>query len=89
MERLAVPVLLGRDLPIDWMITQHLSDDELREILQKRQEQQFVVTTRARARREGVEEEQRLQEEALAQGQPRTINHRGAKTSEGGRHAGR
>ena len=73
VERLAVPVLLGRDLPIDWMIAQRLSDEELREILQKRQEQQFVVTTRARARREGAEEEQRLQEEALAQGQSRTI----------------
>ena len=72
-ERLAVPVLLGRDLLIDWMIAQHMSDEELREILQKRQEQQFVVTMRARARREGVKEEQRLQEEALAQGQPRTI----------------
>ena len=72
-ERLAVPVLLGRDLPIDWMIAQRLSDEELREILQKRHEQQFVVTTRARAQREGAEEEQRLQEEALAQGQSRTI----------------
>ena len=46
-ERLAVPVLLGRDLPIDRMIAQHLSDEELREILQKRQ--QFVVTTRVQA----------------------------------------
>ena len=55
------------------MIAQRLSDEELREILQKRQEQQFVVTTRARAQREGAEEEQRLQEEALAQGQSRTI----------------
>ena len=55
------------------MIAQHLSDEELREILQKRQEQQFVVTTRARAQREAAEEEQRLQEEALAQGQSRTI----------------
>ena len=72
-ERLAVLVLLGRDLPIDRMIAQRLSDEEFREILQKRQEQQFVVTTRARAQREGAEEEQRLQEEALAQGQSRTI----------------
>ena len=48
-EHLAVPVLLGRDLLIDWMIAQCLPDKELREILQKRQEQQFVVTTRARA----------------------------------------
>ena len=55
------------------MIAQRLSDEELREILQKRQEQQFVVTTRARAQREGAKEEQRLQEEALAQGQSRTI----------------
>ena len=68
-ERLAVPVLLGRDLPI----AQHLFNEDLREILQKRQAQQFVVTTRARARRERAEEEQRLQEEALAQGQSRTI----------------
>ena len=52
-ERLAVLVLLGRDLPIDRMIAQRLSDEEFREILQKRQEQQFVVTTRARAQREG------------------------------------
>ena len=73
VERLAVPVLLGRDLPTDRMIAQRLSDEELREILQKRQGQQFVVTTRARTRREGAEEEQRLQEEALAQGQSRMI----------------
>ena len=72
-ECLAVPVLLGRDLPIDQMIAQRLSDEELREILQKRQEQQFVVTTRARAQREGAEEEQRLQEKALAHSQSRTI----------------
>ena len=32
-----------------------------------------MVTTRARAQREGAEEEQRLQEKALAQGQSRTI----------------
>ena len=55
------------------MIAQRLSDEELREILQKRQEQQFVVTTRARAQREGAEEEQRLQEKALAHSQSRTI----------------
>ena len=72
-ERLAVPVLLGRDLQIDLMIAQCLSDEKLREILQERQEQEFVVTTSAQARKEGAEEEQRLQEEALAQGQSRTI----------------
>ena len=72
-ERLAVPVLLGRDLPIEKMSAQSWSEEELQEVLHEKKEQQFAVTTRAQVREEKAEEEQRLQEEVQAQDQSRLI----------------
>ena len=68
-----IRTLQTEDMSPDDILQQLVIEQLLREILQKRQEQQFVVTTRARAQREGAEEEQRLQEKALAQGQSRMI----------------
>ena len=74
-NQLAVPVLLGQDMPLVRRMLYWFDESEKQE-----EEGRILAVTRAQARKEKLEEEQRIREESEAQGNPSPL-HAGSDES--------